>query len=46
MLPPVHYGEWDHMIQLERPAWATVQERRPTAGDAGVIDGILANTGA
>ena len=41
VLPPVHYGEWDHMIQLERPAWATVQERRPKAGDAAVIDGIL-----
>lgn len=42
VLPPVHYGEWDHLIQLERPAWATVQERRPKAGDAAVIDGILA----
>jgi nitric oxide reductase NorD protein len=42
VLPPVHYGEWDHMIQLERPAWATVQERRPKVGDAAVIDGILA----
>ncbi|MDZ4175462.1 MAG: nitric oxide reductase activation protein NorD [Hydrogenophaga sp.] len=41
VLPPVHYGEWDHMIQLERPAWATVQERRPKAGDVAVIDGIL-----
>ena len=41
VLPPVHYGEWDHMIQLERPAWATVQERRPKAGDAAVIDSIL-----
>jgi nitric oxide reductase NorD protein len=42
VLPPAHYSEWDHMIQLERPAWATVQERRPKAGDASVIDGILA----
>ncbi|MEZ5645190.1 MAG: VWA domain-containing protein [Burkholderiaceae bacterium] len=42
VLPPVHYGEWDHMIQLERPAWATVQERRPKAGDTAVIDGIVA----
>lgn len=41
VLPPVHYGEWDHMIQLERPAWATVQERRPKAGDPTLIDGIL-----
>jgi hypothetical protein len=41
VLAPVHYGEWDHMIQLERPAWATVQERRPQAGDPALIDGIL-----
>ncbi|NIC43099.1 nitric oxide reductase activation protein NorD, partial [Aquabacterium sp. A08] len=41
VLPPVHYGEWDHAIQLERPAWATVQERRPPVGDPAVIDGIL-----
>jgi len=41
VLAPVHYPEWDHMIQLERPAWTTVQERRPRAGDAAVIDGIL-----
>ena len=41
VLPPVHYGEWDHMIQLERPAWVTVQERRPKAGDPTLIDGIL-----
>jgi nitric oxide reductase NorD protein len=41
VLPPVHYGEWDHMIQLERPAWATVQERRATRGDPAVIDGVL-----
>jgi len=41
LLPPVHYGEWDHMIQLERPAWVTVQERRPPAGDPALIDGIL-----
>ena len=41
VLPPVHYGEWDHMIQLERPAWVTVQERRPKLGDAAVINGVL-----
>ncbi len=38
---PVHYPEWDHMIQLERPAWATVQERRAAKGDPALIDGIL-----
>ena len=41
VLPPSHYAEWDHMIQLERPAWATVQERRPKVGDPAVIDSIL-----
>lgn len=41
VLPSVHYAEWDHMTQLERPAWATVQERRPKAGDPTLIDGIL-----
>lgn len=40
--PPVHYAEWDHMIQLERPAWATVQERHPPLGDPAAIDAILA----
>ncbi|WP_291014262.1 VWA domain-containing protein [Hydrogenophaga sp.] len=42
LIAPCHYPEWDHMIQLERPAWVTVQERRPVSGDASVIDGILA----
>ena len=41
LLPPVHYGEWDHLIQLERPAWTTVQERRPQLGDPAIIDAIL-----
>lgn len=41
VLPPVHYGEWDHQIQLERPAWVTLQERRAATGDPAVIDGIL-----
>jgi len=42
LLPPVHYGEWDHLIQLERPAWVTVQERRPQTGDPALIGAILA----
>ncbi|MFP5467456.1 MAG: nitric oxide reductase activation protein NorD [Gammaproteobacteria bacterium] len=42
VIDPVHHSEWDHLIQLERPAWVTVQERRPKAGDAAAIDGILA----
>ena len=41
VLPPVHYGEWDHVIQLVRPAWVTVQERRPKAGDVAVVETIL-----
>ncbi|MCU0763717.1 MAG: VWA domain-containing protein, partial [Hydrogenophaga sp.] len=39
---PVHYPEWDHQIQLERPAWVTVQEHRPRLGDGALIDAILA----
>jgi hypothetical protein len=41
LIEPRHYPEWDHMIQLQRPAWVTVQERRPVAGDPTVIEGIL-----
>jgi hypothetical protein len=41
VLPPVHYGEWDHMIQLERPAWVTVQERKPKLGDPSLINDVL-----
>ncbi len=29
---PYHYAEWDYQIQLERPAWATVVEKRPQSG--------------
>jgi nitric oxide reductase NorD protein len=39
---PYHYTEWDYQIQLERPAWATVLERRPKSGDLDLIDGITA----
>ncbi|MGA8147113.1 MAG: nitric oxide reductase activation protein NorD [Gallionellaceae bacterium] len=37
---PYHYAEWDYQIQLERPAWATVLEKRPKAGDLQLIDKI------
>jgi hypothetical protein len=37
---PFHYAEWDYQIQLERPAWATVQEKRAKLGDLQVIDDI------
>ena len=37
---PFHYSEWDYQIQLERPAWATVLEKRAKAGDLAVIEDI------
>ncbi len=37
---PYHYAEWDYQIQLERPAWTTVLEKRPKAGDMQLIDQI------
>ena len=40
---PYHYPEWDYQIQLERPSWVTLFERRPKLGDMAVIDDI-ANT--
>ncbi|KIO50212.1 nitric oxide reductase activation protein NorD [Nitrosospira sp. NpAV] len=39
---PYHYSEWDYQIQLERPAWATVQEKRAKSGDTRLIDDIAA----
>ena len=39
---PFHYSEWDYQIQLERPAWATVQEKRAKSGDLQIIDAITA----
>ena len=38
---PYHYSEWDYQIQLERPAWATVLEKRARTGDLQRIDGIV-----
>jgi nitric oxide reductase NorD protein len=40
---PYHYAEWDYQIQLERPAWATVMEKRPKSGDMQLIDQIAAD---
>ncbi len=37
---PYHYAEWDYQIQLERPAWVTVLEKRPKAGDLQRIEAI------
>ncbi len=39
---PYHYAEWDYQIQLERPSWATVLEKRPRVGDLQIIDDITA----
>ena len=38
---PFHYPEWDYHVQLHRPAWATVFERRQGRGDPELIDGVL-----
>lgn len=38
---PFHYPEWDYQMQLLRPDWTTVYERRQTAGLPGEIDEIL-----
>ena len=38
---PFHYPEWDYQIQLHRPDWATVYERRQPKGDPQEIDDIL-----
>lgn len=38
---PYHYQEWDYQIQLHRPDWATVYERRQPKGDVEDINNIL-----
>jgi nitric oxide reductase NorD protein len=38
---PHHYQEWDYHVQLYRPDWATVIERRQGRGDPDVMDEIL-----
>lgn len=38
---PYHYQEWDYRVQLYRPDWATVIERRQPKGDAAQMDNIL-----
>ncbi len=39
---PYHYHEWDYQIQLHRPDWVTLYERRMPKGDPEDIDRILA----
>ncbi len=38
---PFHYQEWDYQIQLHRPDWATIYERRPSRGDPQDIYDII-----
>ncbi|TSE35407.1 nitric oxide reductase activation protein NorD [Tepidimonas charontis] len=38
---PVHYPEWDYQLQLERPDWVTVIERRGSAGDLQIIERLI-----
>ena len=37
---PYHYHEWDYQMQLERPHWVTLLERRPEKGDLDEIYAI------
>ena len=39
--PPVFHDEFDHTIQMMRPAWTTVLERRARPGDAARAEDIL-----
>ena len=38
---PFHYQEWDYQIQLHRPDWATVYERRQPRGHVEDIEAII-----
>jgi nitric oxide reductase NorD protein len=38
---PYHYQEWDYQVQLHRPNWTTVLEKRQPKGDPAQIDAIL-----
>lgn len=39
---PYHYAEWDYQVQLSRPDWVTVLEKRQPRGRPADIDDILA----
>lgn len=41
MSEPYHYDEWDYQVQLSRPEWTTVIERRQQKSDPAVMDQIL-----
>ncbi len=38
---PFHYPEWDYKVQLHRPSWSTVYERRQGRGEVELIDKVL-----
>jgi nitric oxide reductase NorD protein len=38
---PYHYQEWDYQVQLHRPDWVTLYERRQPKGDPELVDRIL-----
>ncbi|MEW8397162.1 MAG: nitric oxide reductase activation protein NorD [Candidatus Thiodiazotropha sp.] len=38
---PYHYHEWDYHVQLARPDWATVIERKQGKADPEIMDEIL-----
>jgi nitric oxide reductase activation protein len=38
---PFHYQEWDYQVQLHRPDWVTVYERRQPKGNPEEIEDIL-----
>jgi nitric oxide reductase activation protein len=38
---PYHYQEWDYSVQLHRPNWVTVLEKRQKKGNPEEIDRIL-----
>jgi nitric oxide reductase NorD protein len=38
---PYHYPEWDYQVQLHRPDWVTLYERRQPRADPEIIDNIL-----
>lgn len=39
---PFHYHEWDYHVQLHRPDWVTLYERRQAKNDPEIVDRILA----
>jgi len=38
---PFHYQEWDYQVQLARPDWVTLYERRQPKGDPELIRDII-----